>query len=178
MIRLILNFKNSVLQKNKGFTLIEILIFMGIFSILITVMLQLFTAIFDNQLESQSTTAVSTDSRYIENKLTADIKNATSSSILSPAIGASSSALSISNGSSTYTYSLSGNNLVVNEQPAGTTDQLNSVNTKVSSLNFFRLADNSGQDISTITVSFTLTSGTIKRSGAVSEDFNFTAGTR
>ena len=166
-----LNFKN-----NKGFTLIELLIFMGIFSILLVALFEMFGAIFDVQLESQSTSAVAVDGRYITNKLTVDIKNAIS--VTTPSSGSQGASLVISDGVTTYTYVLSNGNLNLTNSTLGTTDQLNSVNTKVTSLNFLRLSDTNSQNRNTITATFTINSTTKKRSGVVAETFKFTAGTR
>jgi len=169
--------RKLISNKNRGFTLIELMLFMGIFSILIVALFQLFVAVFDVQLESQSTSAVARDSRFIINKLTNDIKNTISVSKPATA-GAQLSTLAISDGVTTYTYSLTNGYLTLNNSTLGTTDQLNSVNTTVSSLNFLRLSDTKSQNTNTITVSFTLVSNTVKRSGAVSEVFTFTVGTR
>jgi len=165
------NFKN-----NKGFTLIELLIFMGIFSILIVTLFQMFSAIFDVQLESQSTSAVASDGRYIANKLTSDIKNAIS--VTAPLVGSSSASLVMSDGTTTYTYALSNGNLNLTNSTLNATDQINSTNTTVTSLNFLRLADTKSQNRNTITATVTLKSKTVKRSGVVTETFKFTAGTR
>lgn len=165
-------------NNNKGFTLIELLIFIGIFSILITSLFQLLIAVFDVQLESQSTSVISQDGRYILNKLTNDIKNATS--VTTPAvkgIAGQGSTMVISDGTVTYTYTLTNGNLTLNNSVLGTTDQLNSVNTYISNLNFIRLSDVSG-NFNTITVSFVLNSVGIKRSGEVAKTFDITVGTR
>ncbi len=167
--------KKLIFNKNKGFTLIEVLIFMGIFSILILVMFQLLTSIFDVQLESQSTSAVSKDGRYILNRLTYDIKN--SAIVTSPSSGSQGQSLVISDGNTTYTYSLSNGNLTLTNSITGTSDQLNSVNTLVSSLNFLTLSDTNTQN-KTVTVSFTVNSKVIERKGINTQSFNLTVGTR
>jgi hypothetical protein len=138
----------------------------------------MFTAVFDIQLESQSTSSVEQDGRYILNKLSYDIKNATGSGILTPTVGSQSASLIISDGTNTYKYALNSGNLTLNITPANTTDQLNSVNTTISNLSFLRLSDTALQGRNTITVTFTLDSKVRKRSGVSSETFSFTAGTR
>jgi prepilin-type N-terminal cleavage/methylation domain-containing protein len=168
--------QKSKIKNKKGFTLIELLIFMGIFSVLIVVLFQMFTAIFDVQLESQSTSAVAQDGRYILNKLTYDIKNITNITV--PAVGSTSASLVISDGVTTYTYTLNNGNLSLNNSTLGTTDSLNSVNTTVTSISFLRLSDTASQNKNTITVNFTLNSRVSKRSGVSSESFRLTAGTR
>ena len=163
------------LKSNKGFTLIELLIFMGIFSILMVVMLQLLTSIFDVQLESQSSSSVISDGNYIQNRLSYDIKNLTG--ISSPSIGSQSSSLSFSNGNTNYTYSLSNGNLIIYNSLLNSTDQLNSIDTTVSNLNFQRLSDTQGQ-YNTVSMSFTVVSKVIRRGGVNSQSFKTTIGTR
>lgn len=162
-------------KKNKGFTLIELLIFMGIFSILTVVMFQLMVSIFDVQLESQSTYSVSSDGNYILNRLNYDIKN--SLGITTPAVGGQGNTLSFSNGATTLTYSISNGNLMLSDSVLNTSNQLNSVDSSISNLNFLRLSDSEG-NYNTVTVSFSLNSKIIRRGGIESETFKTTIGTR
>ena len=173
--KLIKNLKFKIKNYKKGFTLIELLIYMSIFSMLIIMMFQLLTSILDVQLESQSTSAVSQDGRFILNRLTYDIKNA--KTVTSPSIGSQGQSLVISDGNTTYTYNLSNNNLTLTNSVTGTTDQLNSVNTSVSSLNFLTLSDVKAEN-KTVTVSFTIDSKVTRRSGINTESFKITVGTR
>ena len=81
-------------------------------------------------------------------------------------------------GSNTYTYSLQNGDLVVDESPAGTQDQLNSFNTNITNLDFQRLSDNSGS-IDSIIINFTLESEALRTGGSPeSESFRTTIGTR
>jgi len=165
------------IKKEEGFTLIELILFMGIFSILILALFQLLTSVFDVQLEAQSTASVAQDGRYILNRFTYDVKNSTS--IVTPSTsGITSQSLVMSDGTTTYTYSLSNGNLMLTNSTLGTTDQLNSVNTKVSNISFLRLSDTSSQNINTVTATFTLDSTTIRRNGTNTEVFKATAGIR
>lgn len=163
------------LKSTKGFTLIELLIFMGIFSILMTVMFQLLISIFDVQLESQSSSGVISDGNYILNRLSYDVKSSTG--ITTPIIGSQGSTLSFLNGATTYTYSLSNGNLAIYNSLLNSTDQLNSVDTTVSNLNFQRLSDTQG-NYNTITMTFTIVSKVTRRSGVNSQSFKTTIGTR
>jgi len=167
--------KNN-LKKQKGFTLIELIVFMGMFSILILALFQLLVSVFDVQLEAQSTASVTQDGRYILNRFAYDVKNSTT--IISPNLGATSQSLVMSDGTTTYTYSLSSGNLNLTNNTTGITDQLNSINTTVPDLSFLRLSDTNGKNINTITVTFTLNSKTIRRNGANTENFKTTAGIR
>ncbi|HYM65619.1 MAG TPA: prepilin-type N-terminal cleavage/methylation domain-containing protein [Candidatus Sulfotelmatobacter sp.] len=165
----------NIFKKQTGFTLIELLIFMGIFSILILSMFQLLTSIFDVQLESQSTSVVSQDGRFILNRLTYDIKNSTS--VTTPGVGNQGQTLAVYDGVKTFTYRLSNGNLTLTNSLTGATDQLNSFNTSVSNLNFLTLSDN-GSGSETVTISFTINSKVTRRGGINTENFTMTQGTR
>ena len=148
---------------------------MAILSILLVALFQLLTSIFDVQLESQATSSVSSDGRFILNRLGYDISRA--GAITSPDVGSQAASLVFSDGSETYTYSLADGNLILSATPSGTQDQLNSYGTSVSDLSFLRLSDVGGE-IDTITVTFTLESIVIRRGGTESETFRITIGTR
>jgi len=164
------------LKKQRGFTLIELTIFMGIFSILILALFQLLISVFDVQLEAQSTASVTQDGRYILNRFTYDVTSSTT--ITNPNLGPSGQSLVMSDGTTTYTYSLSNGNLMLTNSVLGTTDQLNSTNTTVASLSFLRLSDTSGKNINTITLNLTLNSKVVRRNGVNTESFKTTAGIR
>jgi len=180
MRRTIFNFQFSIFKnstksnKNSGFTLIEMLLYIGIFSILIIVLFQLLTSIFDVQLESQSTASVAEDGRFLLNRFAYDIGKANSISF-PDSVGSQSSTLGFIVGSTTYTYTLS--NVMLTNSALGISNQLNSVNTTVSDINFLRLADINNKN-DTVSFSFTLTSKAIKRSGAVVENFKTAKGIR
>ncbi len=162
-------------ENSSGFTIIELLIYMGIFSILLVITLQMFGAIFDAQLESQVTSSVSSDSKFIMGRFTRDLNKA--SSITTPALPGTSSAtltLVVDSQSLTYSSSSSGN-LILENISAGTSDQLNSNDTKVSNVSFLRL-DGGGKDV--VQITFTLTSETTRSKGKEVKTFQTSAGLR
>lgn len=166
---------NSFRKKSKGFTLIELLMYMGIFSILIVVLFQMLASIFDLQLESESAGGVSQDGRFIVNRLAYDVPRA--ATISAPLLGITGQTLTILDGVKTFTYSLSSGNLILTENPGSISNQLNSIDTTVSNLNFYHLADNEEKN-DTITITFTLTSK-IKRKGQPNFlDYKTTVGLR
>lgn len=154
-------FRNSLPKINNagsGFTLIEFLLYMGLFSILLVVTFQMFSSIFSVQLESEATSSVDADGKYIIQRFTYDMNRA--SSITTPSTqGTSSATLTIVANSQNLTYSLNGNNLQLQNTTAGTSDQLNSSDTTVSNLSFIRL-DGGGKDV--VQMNFTLTSVAIR----------------
>jgi type II secretory pathway pseudopilin PulG len=144
------------MKKNRGFTIVELLIYSGLLAILITILTRLFTATVDVQLSSEAASAVEEDSRYIYSRLAYDITRADSIvTLASP--GESSNSLTITIGSVANTYSMIGNNLMLG------TDQLNSSGTILSNLSFYRLGNVNGKD--SIQIKFTITSTTQQVNG-------------
>lgn len=162
-------------KDQKGYTFVELILYMGIFSMLMLAMFQLLTSIFDVQIESQSTANVPQDGRYIMSRFSYDIGR--TQSISSPSIGTSSASLKLFDGTTTNTYSLSNGNLILTSSPSGSVNQLNSFNTVVSNLSFLRLADNSMQN-DTVTISYTVTSRIVRRGGFANQTYKTTIGIR
>ena len=146
---------------------------MGILTILLVITMQMFSSIFDIQLESQATSSVAQDSKYIMGRFTYDLNRA--ESISTPSVGSLSQTLALIIDGETFTYSLSGGGLILENNTTGTIDQLNSSETTVSNVSFLRL-DGNGKD--SVQMSFTLTSETIRRGGKEVESFQTTAGLR
>jgi type II secretory pathway pseudopilin PulG len=155
----------------KGYTLIELIIYIGILALLLGVLTSIFTSIIGVQLESTSTSSVNQDGRYILSKLLYDVKSA--SSIVTPTTpGASGSSMQLTINSINYTYSKSaGNNLQVVNGSTGEVNVLNSYDTSVSGLTFTRVGNGGSSD--DIRVSYTLTSRTTEQAG-VHETKSFT----
>jgi prepilin-type N-terminal cleavage/methylation domain-containing protein len=133
--------KNS----QKGFTLVELLLYMGIFSILLVFLMQLFTMILDVHLESQATSSVEQDGGYILSRFFYDIHNGTDINVLiNPSATVTTCTWPTSSncqlqvaGSPTITYTInSAGNLLING-----TDQLNSTNTRIASITFTKLVN-------------------------------------
>ena len=112
-------------MKQRGFTLIELLVYMGIFSILLVVLTEMLVSILNLQLDSTATSSVDQDNRFIQQRLTYDIQRAKSFTV-SP----DQKTLTLSIGTSTYTYSALSNSLQLNGLP------LNSFDTTITNLLF------------------------------------------
>lgn len=165
----------KIIKNKKGFTLVELLLYLGIFSILLTVTLQMFGSVFEFQLESQAKSSVDVDGKFIMNRFNYDISRA--SSIAIPAtLGASGSALTIVVNSQSLTYSLSNGDINLSNASTGTTDQLNSTETTASNISFTRLEGIGGKDL--IQMLFTLTSEVTQRKGKEVRSFQTTGGLR
>lgn len=163
-------------KHQKGVTIIELLVYIGLLSIFLIVLLDVFTSVLSSKLESQSTAAVSQDSRYILSKLNYDITNA--DSVTSPAsFGSPSNSLVIVEGGSSYTYSLNGSDLELTT-PAGTA-KLNGNDTSVTGLSFTKLGNPSVNDNKpTIKISFTVKSQIEQPSGQEEQTIDTTIGLR
>ena len=161
-------------KKNKGFTLIEFLVYIGLFSILLTITLQMYASIFEIQVESQATSSVASDGKFIMGRFSYDLNGA--SSIVAPVIlGTPSASFEIIADTENLKYSLSSDNLILENITLGTTDQLNSSETSVSDLSFIRL---DGGDKDTVQISFTLTSNSLKKGIAEVKTYQTSAGLR
>lgn len=156
-----------------GFTIIELLVYMGILSILLFILTDIFVATLNVKSESESQAAVQQDGRYILAKLMYDINQA--SSVSSPSYSTYSDSLTIVINNSVKTYNSLADKLYITEDLTES-NLLNSIDTQISDLKFTNLGNNPGK--STIQISFTLTSKMIKNTGPEVESFQTTVGLR
>ncbi|MCL4338330.1 prepilin-type N-terminal cleavage/methylation domain-containing protein [Patescibacteria group bacterium] len=160
-------------NRQRGFTLIEMIIYVSLLSLLLLVLTDIFTSSLDVRLESQSFSSVEQDSRFITTRLTYDLHRAQNISI--PAnIGDQGSIMQITIDGNNYSYDLSNNNLTINSNLG--TNQLNSYNTRVSALSFKRVGNPGGKN--DIIISFTLSSISQKTAGPATKNISLTAGIR
>lgn len=137
----------------KGFTIVELLIYMGLLAVFIVVLSQIFGSIIDTQLESTSSSAVDQDGRYILARLAYDIHRATA--VTTPSSNGSTTAnLGLTISGATYSYQLANSQLAL-ASPQGS-DMLHSFQSTVSDLSFTRLGNTTGPV--SVQVNFTLTS--------------------
>ena len=161
------------LHKKRGFTVIELLIYMALLTGFLLILTRVFSSTLDIQLDSEANSSIQQDSRYILSRLTYDIQRA--QAVTTPAaIGGSGSTLALTISGVTNTYTLSGNNLTLtNASPAA---QLNSQNSSVSAVLFKRIGNAGGKD--TVQLSFTLTSVVKRLQGSDVKSFQTTVGRR
>lgn len=160
------------IKKNAGFTLLELLLSMGILMILIAILTTVFGQILDVQLESKSVSSVDQNGRYIMARFTHDMQSA--QTIVVPAApGEQSDTLQIRVNSINYTYSASqsGDLVLINNNG---TDVLNNSSASISALTFTRIGNGDTND--TIRVGFTVTSKTQQSRGADQKSFQTTLG--
>lgn len=158
-----------------GFTLVELLIYIGIMSILFTILAQIFSSIIDVQLESEANSAVQQEGRFILSRFTYDIHRA--NTIVTPgALGGQSNSLQLTINGVNYTYALVSGNLQLTN--ALGTNNLNGPDISVSNLSFTRLGNSVANAKNTIQISYTVTSKVVRPKGPETKDFQTTIGIR
>jgi type II secretory pathway pseudopilin PulG len=161
----------------QGFTLVELLLYIGIFSMLIIMMFQLLATIFNTQLESTSTSSIDQDRIYLMSKFSYDLGRATS--VLMPAsYGQTTTSLQLNIGGVTYSYALSGNDLVLTNASTGVAAHLNSAGSTISNISFTKLGDINGKQNDTVTITFTIVSKDLVNGVSKSQVFRLTSGIR
>ena len=159
--------------KSDGFTLVELIIYMGLLSVLIVVFTDIFTSIIDNQLRSTNTSNVADDARYIYTRFIYDVSRA--QSVAQPSsFGSSSAAMTLVIGGQNYTYSLLNNNLIVTN-PTGAY-ALNGYGSSVSGLLFTKVGTSSAK--STVRINFAVKGIVTTRGISNQQIFQTTAGLR
>ncbi len=136
---------------SQGFTLIEMMITIGLLSIFLVVLATLFTASIDVQTRSRTYSAVSNDGRFLLAQLDYDITRA--SAVTTPAaLGASASSLVLTISGNTYTYAISSGRLQLTDNTGA--DYLTSSDDIISGLSFTKIGNSGG--LETVRYTFTL----------------------
>ena len=138
---------------NCGVTIVELLIYAALLGIFLTMLVNVFVTSLKFKLESESSSALNQDGRYILAKLSYDIYNA--DSVSQPLnYGDTSSSLVLVHDGVTNTYAVSGGNLFLTT--GGTSAKMNGNDVSIQSISFKRIGDISGQP--TIQILLTLQS--------------------
>ncbi|MBI4084779.1 MAG: hypothetical protein HY431_02635 [Candidatus Levybacteria bacterium] len=159
---------------NKGFTVIEMVVYIGTLAIFLAILTQVFTSILNIRTKTESTSSLEQDSKYILSRLVYDINRA--QAITTPgSLGDQGSRLDITIDGNPYSYFISGNNLMMTDTTG--TYALNSNGTTVSGLNFLRLGPElTGRN--TVQVNLTITSAALSTTGVDKHVIQTTVGTR
>ena len=166
-----LEFRTKNLEK--GFTLIELAIYLGILSILLLILSSFFNSAMDTLLQSQATSPTEQDSKFILNRLMYDVTNA--DSLTTPANpGDQESTMQLVRNGITYTYTQTGNNLTITDNVG--TDVLNSPQATISGLLFKRIGYTNERP--TVQIKFTIISVTTAKTGKDSQSFQTTVSLR
>jgi type II secretory pathway pseudopilin PulG len=167
------NLKFKINNSETGFTLIEIVIYLGILSILLLVLANFFNSAMDTLLKSQATSPTEQDSKFILNRLMYDITNA--DSLTTPANpGDQGLTLALVRNGITYTYTQTGNNLTITDNVG--TDVLNSPIATISGLLFKRIGY--ANEKPTVQIKFTIISTAKTNSGKDQQTFQTTISLR
>ncbi len=164
----LIRYKNFGVSK-KGFTMVELLLYMGIFSILLIVLMQIFTSILSTHAESRTTSSVDQDGSYILARLAYDVGR--SQNIAEPALGTSGTTLHIVGAGIDEIYEKIGEDLFLKNNTTGTKDKLNSTYTGAD-VNFTTIGNNNPGSKVTVKIVLTLTSN-IKRVGGINQTGTF-----
>ena len=156
---------NSTLNQ-KGLSIVEMLIYMGLLSIMLIVLTDMFVSVLNLKADLNATSFNEQDGRFIMARLSQDINN--SQSITTPNTpGSTTSNLVIVKNGVTHTFALNGTDLQLTNTSG--TFNLNSSETNITNLTFKRIG-NGNRD--TIQIKYTVESKTI-RSGNRTESINF-----
>jgi len=169
-------FKKINIRSQKGLSIVELLLYMGILSILLSVLTSIFVSALDVQSESNAVSSVEQDGNYILARLSYDVRRAESISI--PASGGlpptDNFGIAIEGESYAYTVDINGNLLLTNNLGTNT---LNNYGSSVSSFAVERFGNPGGVE-DTLKISFTITGRTIRVSGVEAKDFETTLALR
>lgn len=156
-----------LLTNQKGFTIVELLVYMGLFSIMIGLLLQIFLTTLESQRESNANSEADENGRFILSRFIYDISRATS--VASPSAGTTGSVLVLNIGDNN-TYRLDTNNNLQLVNTNGT-DVLNGYDTSISNLSFQYIGTSTTSG--TIKLTYTVNSKT-KRAGIGTDSKIFT----
>lgn len=156
----------------KGFTLIELIIYMGIFSILVFIFTDIFVSSIQTKTEGEATSSVNQDANFILTKLEYDLNNATS--VVQPILGQNSGTLTFIQSGQQVVYQVTDGVLerVVNSEAIA----LNSYQSNLSNAVFRNVGNPSGK--STINVNLTIESKQLSNNQPEVINLETTVGTR
>ncbi|KKS95783.1 MAG: hypothetical protein UV71_C0003G0017 [Microgenomates group bacterium GW2011_GWC1_43_13] len=144
----------------KGVTIVELIVYIGLLSIFMLVLVDVFVTILNSKLDTESTSTLNQDARYIYSRLAYDIANADSASVLNP------NSLNLVSSGVSYNYVLDGSgNLLLNDVT------INSLDTKVDSISFSKIGN-------TVKISYTIESLITLPSGNQTRTIETTVGLR
>lgn len=152
--------------------MVELILYIGLLSIMLVLLTSLFSTSIDLQLESRSTSTLDQDTRFIMTRLGYDVNRATN--ISTPTLGTTDTSITLVIGGENFVYSVQNGNLILTT-PGGT-QQLNGYDTTVASVSFQRLGNASGKN--SVQMILTLNSRTQLTKGTESKTITTTFTTR
>jgi type II secretory pathway pseudopilin PulG len=134
--------KKVSITRNRGITIVELLVYMGLLSIFLILLINVLVGTLSFKLQSESTSALNQDMRYILGKLSYDLYNA--DSVESPLnFGDTSASLTLTSGGVSRLYTVDSEDLILTI--GGVASKLNGTDTKVQSISFEKLGTTEGK---------------------------------
>lgn len=159
---------------SQGVTIVELLIYLGLMSIFLLTLTEIFLSVLETQTESQQTSSVEQDGRFILARLNYDISRA--DNIINPVtLGQATSSATLVISGVSYTYDGSDDTNLFLTDDSGK-ERLNSYGTVVSNVAFRRLGNSGGKN--SLQIVWRLTSVSKRTAGVEVKDFQTTIGTR
>lgn len=152
-----------------GFTLVETLLYLALFSFFLLVVTEIFLSTLEAQTRANTNSIIEQDGQFIINRFAYDLKRA--NTVLIPANpGDNSNLLQLEINGEVFVYQLNNNQLELTNNLG--TQQLNQSQTEITNLNFSRLGNFDGKNM--IVIDFRVDS----QSNRQFEDFQTAIGTR
>lgn len=165
--------KNRKYIKSLGFSLVELIIYMGLSTVILTVITGLFISVLESQTKSQVTSAMEQDGQYILSKITYEIYQA--DEITTPAsLGEQGSQLQVTTSGQPISFQLNDQTLSITKNSV--TSQLHSSLTQVTEFQVSRLGNVDG--LQAISILFTLDSLNQTASSAQTKQYQTTVSLR
>lgn len=158
----------------KGFTIVELMIYMGLMATILVVLTEMFLSVLELQSETKTISNVEADGRFILARMFHDINRASSIELPS-SLGqtADSTQLTIDSIANTYSTDENGNLIITNGYGI---NSLTGYDSSVSGLTFLRMGNAGGKN--SLQIKFTLISRTLTKTGKIVKDFQTTVGIR
>ncbi len=155
-----------------GFTLVELLLYMGLLTVFMTGLTTLFLTSLETQMEGQAVSIVSQEGQYLLQRIEYDVYRADLITIPTP--GTSGDTLSLLIDGQPFIYQLSGT--AIELTAGGSTQSMHRADLSISDLQFTRVSD--GSDFDSLRVSFTASAGAQPPRGSEDRSFATTIGVR
>lgn len=165
--------KQRILQRQAGLTLVELLVTMGLMSLLLVVITDIFAATMELRTAARADAGLTQDGRFILARLNYDVARA--SAIMTPvAFGASGTSLTLTIDGVTTTYAVTSGALQLAD--INGTVNLNSSATTVTNFTVQKVGNSGGTE--QVRISMTLTATDRQKSGPQTQTLTTTIGRR
>jgi hypothetical protein len=161
------------LNMQKGFTLVEMILYTSMLTVFLIVLTGIFIASLDVKSESETASDINQDGRFILSRIIYDIHRAESISVPQNIGNTSSTLTAVINGIN-YIYSQNNNNLELTNNLG--TDQLNGFDTQISGFTVKRIGNIGGRN--SFVINYSVTSKTLRNGQTESKTFQTTIAQR